>query len=292
MAEVGGSVFSGCQNLKDVTLPRSVNSISCVDDEFLKGSSVSCLSFKGVPDSEFVTGKATTVNFGSYQTGVKYTTEKDVKAVINLAKKYNIPILMGMTNYVNKDAKESPDYGYTPKGNFSYETCPHCSAWKKNVENTDKWKNWLKDSGYFYVVGGEGPFGASQFDAKGKYKKDGFHVKEIYRYYDAHKAQNVISNYKSGGTGGTYFIMIYYWKKKDGSVKTKTHNMYGDKNDTDTPAEVIKLVDAYFKGYEKTESGAMKYEVSKTLTTFGRGADCVFVSSTGKKYQVKNSASS
>lgn len=85
--------------------------------------------------------------------------------------------------------------------------------------------------------------------------------------------------------------MIYYWKKKNGSVKTKSHAMYGDTKGTDTPSEVIKLIDNYFKGYEQTQSGSMKYEINKTLTTFGRGASCVFVSSSGNRYEIKDSAS-
>ena len=193
MNMVGFGVFEGCESLTDVELPRSINSLSCIDEGFLYGSSVSCVRFNGLPDSTFTTGKTVTVNFGSYQTGVKYTTEKDVKAVIALAKKYNIPILMGMTNYVNASMKESPDYGYTPKGNYFKEwggTCPHCEFWKRNVENTAKWQNWLKSSGYFYVVGGEGPFGHAQYDAKVKsnFKKNTYEVKEIYRYFDACKA--------------------------------------------------------------------------------------------------------
>lgn len=81
--------------------------------------------------------------------------------------------------------------------------------------------------------------------------------------------------------------MTFYWKQKNGKVKSKSIDSYGDSR---TPAKAIKEIDEYFKGYDKAENGAMQYTVSKTLTTFGRDAKCIYISSTGKRYEITNTS--
>lgn len=40
MMQAGNDVFSGCDSLTSLTMPRSMNKLSVIDDYFLRGSSI------------------------------------------------------------------------------------------------------------------------------------------------------------------------------------------------------------------------------------------------------------
>lgn len=56
MYSVGHNVFDGCKQLTEITLPRSINSLSQIDENFLAGSQVGRVVFSGIDDKVFLDG--------------------------------------------------------------------------------------------------------------------------------------------------------------------------------------------------------------------------------------------
>ncbi len=165
MGMLGESVFCNCPNLTSLTLPRSINALTCIDPNFLSGSSVQRVSFTGLPDSVFTSGQKKEIDFGKYKTGVIYKSKQDVQNVLNLAKQYKVPIIILSTNF-HDDWPGNPDYGYVPKGKYVSMylnkiggTCSLCRQFHENVLGSSEWKNWFPSCGYFCIEGGNGPFG-------------------------------------------------------------------------------------------------------------------------------------
>lgn len=64
LQSVGDDVFSGCTSLTTIKLPKSLNNILNIGENFLRGSSLTKIYLNGIDDSEFTglaSGDTTTI---------------------------------------------------------------------------------------------------------------------------------------------------------------------------------------------------------------------------------------
>lgn len=98
MRTVGPGVFSGCDNLTSFTLPRSISSLSQIDQVFLSGSNVQYLRLNGMDDNILSAAQETTqlsIGFDKrgYVTGADYIYAAYLDAI-----ERGIPMVV-ITNY-------------------------------------------------------------------------------------------------------------------------------------------------------------------------------------------------
>lgn len=125
MMLVGNEAFSGCENLKTIVLPQSINSISCCDDFMLRGSNISSVSFTGISDNQFVSKENANIklNVDGY-----ITDGKIINKAIQSALDNNVPIIL----FTNKK-----DY------NIEYQQCGACYTLAKHLRSK-MWKKYMK----------------------------------------------------------------------------------------------------------------------------------------------------
>ena len=81
-------VFANCPKLTSIVLPKSVNTFDYIDPEFLAGSNINKVTFKGLSDDVFVDIIQKTVD-AKYEVGRFYVNEYDV---MQNAHDMNIPV--------------------------------------------------------------------------------------------------------------------------------------------------------------------------------------------------------
>lgn len=131
---VDNDVFSGCSSLTAITLPSSVDSLTYIDDNFLRGSKVSRLVFNGLADKDIATEYSKPQEY-TYSTNKIYDNLADIKNITEECQKNNIP-LIAITN-------KSPPVG-----------CDFCKRLNSFLTGTD-FKNWLASNTKYMVVEGD-----------------------------------------------------------------------------------------------------------------------------------------
>lgn len=139
MNQVGANVFSGCRSLTAVTLPQSINALSCVSEAMLSGSSVQRVTFSGLPDEVFCTNYSED-RTAEYPPSALYTDRNDVAAVIQACRENSIPIVLIQSR--------------TGKSSSGSWLCSVCAKFHKNVLDTQYFKDWLAGNDkYFFAFG-------------------------------------------------------------------------------------------------------------------------------------------
>ena len=77
---VDNDVFSGCNLLTAITLPSSVDSLTYIDDNFLRGSKVSRVVFNGLEDKDIATEYSKPQEY-TYSTNKIYDNLADIKNI-------------------------------------------------------------------------------------------------------------------------------------------------------------------------------------------------------------------
>lgn len=131
LRQLGAAVFAGCSKLTSVTLPASVDDLSYIDPEFLSGSSVDRVVFRGLSDDWFVDVVEKSID-AKFDAGKMYSNNYEV---LENAAKMNIPVFTYWTDL---------------KG------CGYCQSFYKMVTNTTEWKKWMASQTYYFAVFDDG----------------------------------------------------------------------------------------------------------------------------------------
>ena len=129
LRQLGDAAFSGCSKLTSLTLPESVSSLSFIDPNFLSGSSVSRVVFRGI-DDEYLCDETKHSKEISYSFGKIYVT--DLLNLMRCAQENSIPVVAWLTK----------GYGYK---------CDHCNNFHDNVLR--QLSGWFGSTQYFYAAG-------------------------------------------------------------------------------------------------------------------------------------------
>ena len=122
-------MFANCPKLTSIVLPESIDSIEYIDAEFLAGSSIDEVTFKGLSDDVFAV-ESRTYKHIDYTTGKIYDT--GFNTMWKCINDNNIPAVL-----------------YLSKGRG--EGCSRCECWYTNVE--DKHKKDIADTQYLWFGG-------------------------------------------------------------------------------------------------------------------------------------------
>lgn len=129
LRQLGDAAFSGCSKLTSLTLPESVSSLSFIDSNFLSGSSVSRVVFRGI-DDEYLCDETKHSKEISYSFGKIYVT--DLLNLMRCAQENSIPVVAWLTK----------GYGYK---------CDHCNNFHDYVLR--QLSGWFGSTQYFYAAG-------------------------------------------------------------------------------------------------------------------------------------------
>lgn len=124
---VDDHVFANCPKLTSIVLPKSINTFEYIDPEFLAGSNINKVTFKGLSDDVFVDVIQKTVD-AKYEVGKMYENNYDV---MKNGHDMNIPVFAYYTNL---------------KG------CSYCQEIHKAIFNTSAFKNWMANQTYYFAV--------------------------------------------------------------------------------------------------------------------------------------------
>lgn len=127
---IGKAVFGRCQNLTSITLPKSVDSLEYIDPEFLSGSSIDKVVFKGIDDNVFADEIKEAKEY-ALPPSVLYENASKIKTILNDVLTNNIPVI----------AIRSNDNG-----------CSICNTYKEKIYGTGTFKKWLTTKNKYYWV--------------------------------------------------------------------------------------------------------------------------------------------
>lgn len=261
-------VFANCPKLTSIVLPKSINTFEYIDPEFLAGSNINKVTFKGLSDDMFVEVYEEPKEL-TYKTNYWYYKADDIKNVYKEARKNNIPIIAGTGLPFCSICKEV--YGYeTEERNDVTIMIASSIDFKGNAQiNCKTVGDYLKPKNCFWLFG----VMTGCRDKRGWWSTDSSSFRQIEKTFNV-DSPNVVT--------------IIYWLKEDGTeIKnvTKGEMMLGSKaaNQNAWKNKFKSVLDSY--PGTLTE---VKIRIKSEITTFGRGAPVIYVSSTGKSYVCEN----
>ena len=119
-------VFANCPKLTSIVLPKSINTFNYIDPEFLAGSNINKVTFKGIGDEAFV-NEIRVIKDLKYETGV--VAIPDFSGRWKCANENNVPMVLCLS-----------------KGRG--QGCSRCNDWYSNIE--DKHKADIAKTNYFF----------------------------------------------------------------------------------------------------------------------------------------------
>jgi hypothetical protein len=242
---VDNDVFSGCSSLTAITLPSSVDSLTYIDDNFLRGSKVSRLVFNGLTDKDIATEYSSPQEY-TYTPSCIYEDLADIKRITEECQKNSIP-LIAITN-------KSPPI-----------KCGYCERLGAFLTGSE-FQNWLSQNTQYMIIRGN-----LYVDAKGK-EIDGTDWDWVANWTKI----NVIKGF--GNNGRYYASVSFYWKKGDGTVSAQ--GVDGGISDFTT---FKKYIDTIFSGYERNTE--MSVTINPEITKFGSDLSAItIVSKTGTEF--------
>ncbi len=263
MMLVGNEAFSGCENLKTIVLPQSINSISCCDDFMLRGSNISSVSFTGISDNQFVSKENANIklNVDGY-----ITDGKIINKAIQSALDNNVPIIL----FTNKK-----DY------NIEYQQCGACETLAKHLRSK-MWKQYMKsiqDKCIIVYITFE-QFNELCDEITFDYNSSIF-VKNGIRL-------KMYTVKPSGGKGAAYANYALIWKKSNTDIALHVNKGYPmvDFNDTELK-NLISTIQDFLKTAQSSSSSKITFSIKQEITKLGSPLSSVtYVSKEGNSHVI------
>ena len=169
-------VFANCPKLTSIVLPKSINTFEYIDSEFLAGSNINKVTFKGIGDEAFV-NETRVIKDLNYETGVVEIT--DFSGRWKCANENNVPMVLCLS-----------------KGRG--QGCSHCNNWYSNIE--DKHKADIAKTSYFWFTGEYNTHGSEYSALKAEMSKLGLETPGtwVYIYLYWKKEDGTIVKWCSG----------------------------------------------------------------------------------------------
>lgn len=267
--------FDGCDNLKEITLPRSINSISCLDAGFLLGSSVEKINFTGLPDSVFANSDSTGINnrittFGK-NGSCTYVSSSGRSFVCNNTSYIEYVPEARVDNYETEDFRYGIWYynaqevrEFADKHNipvlieYSSVGCNPCIYFKRNVFNNSDFQAWVGKCPYLFCrVETEDD---QNFDNSTAYPQ---------AYYLNNVWARESPNFKNQGIP----VFMWYWKKagdQQASVWDISSYHFAAQAAGSKPPfsmeELMEMTDNKFSGYVRNTK-FNRYDISNLYST-------------------------